>query len=389
MLEQTISVLSRQTAVAFVSLGLLVGVSCSKKQAPGAPPPAPVRVAAAEIAAVPVEMRAIGTVEPSASVSLKPRVTGMVTRVQFQEGQDVAEGDVLFTLDRKPFEVALREAEANVGRAVAEAASAEAEARRYAGLAEAGVGSRQDAEQRLAAAKALRAAVAAMQAAVAARRLDLEYTTIKAPIGGRTGAVLVREGNLVRANETDLVVINKIEPILVSFTIPEKELRSLQQYMASGELPITAAPPEDPNAKGDRGTITFVDNAIDPTTGTVRVKGTFQNADKRLWPGQFVQTQVTLATRADALVVPAMAVQRGQVGPYVFVVGQDLVAHMRPVTPGDRAEGQRVIITNGLAAGEQVITDGHLRVVPGAKVSIQPGNAPAADAGAAGPEGRP
>jgi len=389
MLGQTIKVLSRKTAAALVGLGLLVGVSCSKKQTPGGPPPAPVRVALAEIASVPVEMRAIGTVEPAATVSLKPRVTGMITRVQFQEGQDVAEGDVLFTLDRKPFEVALREAEANVGRAAAEATNAEAEARRYAELAEAGVASRQEAEQRLAAAKALRAAVAAAQAAVGARRLELEYTTIKAPIGGRTGAVLVREGNLVQANQTDLVVINKIEPILVTFTIPEKELRALQQYMASGELPITAAPPEDPNAKGERGTITFVDNAIDPTTGTVRVKGTFQNAEKRLWPGQFVQTQVTLATRADALVVPAVAVQRGQAGPYVFVVGPDMVAHMRPVTPGDRVEGERVIIDSGLAPGDQVITDGHLRVVPGAKVSIQPAAAPAADAGVAAPVGQP
>jgi multidrug efflux system membrane fusion protein len=363
-------------------------VSCSSKKGDqGAPPPAPVRVAVAEIAAVPVEMRAIGTVEPSASASIRPRVTGLVTRVAFEEGQSVAEGDVLFTLDRKPFEVALREAEANVARVSAEAANAEAEARRYAELAEAGVAARQEAEQRLAAAKAARAGVQAGQAAVAARRLDLEYTTIKAPIGGRSGAVLVREGNLVRANETELVVINRIEPVFVTFTIPEKQLRSLQEYMSRGDLPVSASPPEDPSAAGDRGTITFVDNAIDPTTGTVRVKGTFPNLDKRLWPGQYVQTLVTLATRADALVVPATAVQRGQAGPYVFVVGPDMIAHLRPVTPGDRAAGERVIVNSGLSAGEQVITDGHLRVVPGAKVSIVPTAAPGADAGVAPAEG--
>lgn len=349
----------------------------------------------AEKASVPVELQAIGTVEPSSSASIKPRVTGLITRVAFQEGQDVAEGDVLFTLDRKPFEVALREAEANLGRANAEAANAEAEARRYEELAQAGVGSRQEAEQRLAAAKAQRAAVAAGYAAVAARKLDLEYATIKAPIAGRTGAVRVREGNLVQANQTELVVVNQLQPVFVTFTIPEGELRTLQQYMSAGELPITVKPPEDPKAEGDRGTLAFVDNAIDPTTGTVRVKGTFPNQERRLWPGQYVQAMVTLTTRSDALVVPSAALQRGQAGPFVMVVGPDLVAQMRPVQPGDRAQGNRMIIDSGLAAGEQVITDGHLRVVPGAKVSILPPDGPGAsaaaspDAGAAlpGPQG--
>lgn len=352
------------------ALALLLSlVACSSKEAPPGPPPAPVRVATAERASVPVRLRAIGTVEPSSTVSLKPRVSGQISEVLFEEGQDVAEGDALFQLDRRPFEVALREAEAELTRSRVQAENAHAEAERYRTLVEAGVASREQAAERRTNAGALAAAVQAGQATVAARRLDLTYTTIRAPIAGRTGAVLAREGNLVQANETTLVVINRLRPIFVSFTIPEQDLPELQHYLAQGQVPVTAAPADAPDA-GERGILTFIDNEVDRATGTVRVKGTFENRDLKLWPGRFVEVVVTLTTREDALVIPAAAVQVGQEGAYVFVVGPDATAEMRLIEQGARVDGERVVVERGLAAGERVVTDGQLRLTPGAKVSV-------------------
>jgi multidrug efflux system membrane fusion protein len=352
-------------------LGLLASCDArnNKKAGAGGPPPAPVRVAIAEIATVPIQLQGIGTVEPLANVSLRPRVTGLITEVMFQEGQDVQEGDVLFVLDRRPFEVALREAQANFDQARTQAANAAAEARRYVELAAAGVASRQEAEQRQAAATAQAAAVEAQAASVAARRLDLEYATIRAPISGRTGAVQVREGNLAQANETELVVINQIQPVTVTFTVPEQGLRQLQEHMARGDLPITASLPDDRDLV-EEGAVTFVDNAVERATGTVRVKGTFPNEELLLWPGQYVETVVTLETRPNALVVPSAAIQTGQEGTFVFVIAPDQMAHMRKITVGERVEGNRAIVDEGLSAGEQVVIDGQIRLVPGAKVSV-------------------
>jgi multidrug efflux system membrane fusion protein len=354
--------------------------ACSRKPAPEPPPPAPVRVAIAELTAVPVELSAIGTVDPSATVTVQSRVTGLITHVAFQEGQDVNAGDVLFTLDRRPFEAALREAEAVLQKDLAQAENADAEAKRYAALVEAGVATRQDAEQKRAAAHALAATVKADRAAIATRKLDLEFTTIRAPISGRTGAVLVREGNLVRANDTNLVVINRVQPVFVSFSVPEADLRELMHYMAQGPLPATASLPQS-NEPVAQGQITFVDNAADKTTGTVRVKAVFPNQDLHLWPGVFVQVRATLTTRQDALVVPAAALQSGTSGPFVFVVAPDDTAEMRAVTTGERVAGERVVINSGVTAGEKVVTDGQLRLFPGAKVTILPGAAPAIDGG--------
>ncbi|MDI1444241.1 efflux RND transporter periplasmic adaptor subunit [Polyangium sp. 6x1] len=366
----------RRALLLVLALALLAPACSRERKGPAEPPRAPVRVAFSEVATVPIELSAIGTVEPSARVSLRPRVTGLVTAVKFQEGADVAEGDVLFVLDKRPFEVALREAESNLERSRTQAANAEAEATRYEELAKAGVASRQDAELRRAEARAAAAAVDAFRAATVARRLDLEYTTIRAPMTGRTGSILVREGNLVRANESVLVEIVRLAPAFVSFAIPEASVPALQQAMAnsSGPLPVSAAaaPSGDAGAtgNGEHGTLSFIDSTIDRATGTLRLRATFDNTSRSLWPGQFVQATVRLGVQEGAVVIPAEALQTGPSGTFVFVIGGDDAAQMRPVQPGERVTGGRIIVQSGLAAGERVVTDGQLRVQPGAKVTI-------------------
>ncbi|MDI1482530.1 efflux RND transporter periplasmic adaptor subunit [Polyangium sp. y55x31] len=379
----------RMRAFLLVLAVVLLGPACSgERKGPAEPPKAPVRVAFSEVATVPIELSAIGTVEPSARVSLRPRVTGLVTAVKFQEGADVAVGDVLFLLDKRPFEVALREAESNLERSRTQAANAAAEAARYEELAKAGVATRQDAELRRAEARAAAAAVDAFQAATVARRLDLEYTTIRAPIAGRTGSILVREGNLVRANETVLVEIVRLAPAFVSFAIPEASVPTLQHAMSSssGPLPVSAAaaPSGDAGApsNGEHGTLSFIDSTIDRATGTLRLRATFENTSKTLWPGQFVQATVRLGVQEGAVVIPSEALQTGPSGTFVFVVGADETAEMRPVQPGERVAGGRIIVQSGLSGGERVVTDGQLRVQPGAKVTIV-GEGPASPAGAA------
>jgi len=345
-----------------------------------------VRVAFYEVATVPNEITANGTVEPSARVSLRPRVTGLITAVKFQEGADVAEGDVLFVLDRRPFEVALREAESNLERSRTQAANAAAVAERFELLAKEGVASRQDAELRRAEARAAAADVEAFRAAAAARRLDLEYTTMRAPMAGRTGSILVREGNLVRANETVLVEIVRLAPAFVGFSIPEANVPTLQGAMAgsSGPLPVSAAVAQGGDAgtfaSGVQGTLSFIDSSIDRATGTLRIRATFPNEERSLWPGQFVQATVRLGVREGAVVVPAEALQTGPAGTFVFVIGEDQTAQMRPVQAGERAEGGRIVVQSGLSGGERVVTDGHLRIRPGGPVTIV-GEAPAKAAG--------
>ncbi|MRG96112.1 efflux RND transporter periplasmic adaptor subunit [Polyangium spumosum] len=352
---------------------ILLAPACSRERSgPPEQPRAPVRVVFSEIATVPIELSAIGTVEPSASVSLRPRVTGLVTAVKFQEGADVAAGDVLFLLDRRPFEVALREALSNLERSRTQAANAKAEADRYEELAAAGVASRQDAELRRAEARAAVAAVEAFRAATAQRRLDLEYTTLRAPIAGRTGSILVREGNIVRANETVLVDIARLAPTFVTFTLPEASVPALQEARANATEPLPVLA-EVSGGHSAEGILTFVDNTIDRATGTLRLRATFDNDDRALWPGQFVQATVRLGVRQGAVVIPSEALQTGPSGTFVFVVGADETAQMRPVQAGERAPGGRVLVQSGLAAGERVVTDGHLRIRPGAPVTIVDG----------------
>ena len=330
----------------------------------------PVTVGSVVQKSMPIEISVIGAAEPFSSVAIRAQTTGQLTRVNFTEGDDVTEGQVLFALDRRPLESALQQAQANFDRDVAQAANAAAQAKRYQDLAERGIATREQVDTSRTAMTALNATVDADRAAVENAQVQLQYATIAAPISGRTGALMVHEGNLVRANDTTpLVVINQVAPISVSFAIPEARLPELKRYMAIGSLRVTATPPHD-EAPAAVGRIAFVDNAVDQTTGTIRIKGTFQNTDRRLWPGQYVNVVVTLTTDPKAIVVPSVAVQEGQQGQFVFVVGADQTVELRPVVVG-RTSATETVIESGVKPGDTVVTDGHLRLVPGSRISIK------------------
>lgn len=386
----------------FVFLGLLL-CGCGKRQAPaaaGAPPAVPVSVAQVERASVPTELKVVGTAEASAIVQVKSQVAGELMRVGFTEGGNVAKGDLLFEIDPRPFEEALRQAEAAAGRdkaliAQAEAALArdaaqarfaESDAARYAELQKAGVVSRAQYDQSRTGADVARetaratqasidSARAALQADVSAidsARLNLAYCRIQAPISGRTGNLLVHAGNLVKVNDVPLVVIHEVSPIFVNFNAPEQHLATIRRLSATGSLAVQAVPRDTPN-RSALGHVAVIDNVVDFSTGTIHLKGVFDNRDGLLWPGQFVDVILTLDTVRDATVAPAEAVQAGQRGPFVYVVKADRSVENRPVTPG-ATYGNRTIIEKGLAPGETVVTDGHLRLFPGARIrTVDPG----------------
>jgi multidrug efflux system membrane fusion protein len=319
---------------------------------------------------MPIEISVIGTAEAFSNVAIRSQITGQLETVNFTEGDDVQQGQVLFTLDRRPLELALREAQANLERDTARAENAAVMAKRYEDLAKRGIATREQVDTSRAYMNALNATVSADKAAVENATVQLDYATIKAPISGRTGALMVHEGNLVRANDTTaLVTINQILPISVAFAIPEARLPDLKRYMARGSLRVTASPPND-EGPAAVGRIAFVDNAVDENTGTIRIKGTFPNSDRRLWPGQFVNVVVTLTTDPDAIVVPSVAVQTGQQGTYVFVVKPDQTVEMRTVTV-NRSSGTQTVLTGGVQSGDTVVTDGHLRLVPGSRISVK------------------
>jgi multidrug efflux system membrane fusion protein len=319
---------------------------------------------------MPIEISVIGTAEPFSNVAIRSQITGQLEKVNFTEGDDVQQGQVLFTLDRRPLELALREAQANLERDTARAENAAVMAKRYEDLAKRGIATREQVDTSRSDMNALNATVSADKAAVENATVQLDYATIKAPISGRTGALMVHEGNLVRANDqAALVTINQIMPISVAFAIPEARLSDLKRYMAGGSLRVTASPPNDEGPPAV-GRIAFVDNAVDENTGTIRIKGTFPNSDRRLWPGQFVNVVVTLTTDPDAIVVPSVAVQNGQQGTYVFVVKPDQTVEMRSVTVA-RASGTDSVIATGVEPGDTVVTDGHLRLVPGSRISVK------------------
>jgi multidrug efflux system membrane fusion protein len=292
--------------------------------------------------------------------------------VTFREGDDVKKGQVIFTLDRRPLETALDQARANFQRDTAQAANAKSQAQRYQDLAARGIATKEQVDSTMTASAALEATLEADRATVEKATVQLQYATIAAPISGRTGALMVNEGNLVRANDVaPLVVINQVTPIYVSFGIPEARLPELKRYMAQGSVKVEALAPNDTGAPSV-GRITFVDNAVDPTTGTIRIKGTFPNETRHLWPGQFVNVSVTLMTEAHAIVVPTPAVQTGQQGQYVFIVKPDQTVELRTVTVA-RAADDETVIKQGLKVGETVVTDGQLRLTPGTRISVKPG----------------
>ncbi|MFI5284619.1 MAG: efflux RND transporter periplasmic adaptor subunit [Candidatus Dormibacterales bacterium] len=376
---------------------------------------------------VPVQIRANGSVQAIATVTVMSQVDGQIFRIHFTEGQEVKQGDLLFTLDQRPLEAALGQAEANLGRDTAQLEQAEAalaqsvaaekqaeanlardaaqlenanvQARRYKELIDDGAVSKEQYDQvrttavamdatiqadeaavtnakaairsAQATTETIRAAIKADQAVVENARVQLGYTVIRSPFDGRTGNLLVHVGSAVKARDTNspLVVINQIHPIYVSFSVPEQSLADIRKYRAAGSIRVDALIPGQ-EAAPVRGELAFVNNTVDPTTGTIQLKATFPNSDNRLWPGQFLNVLLTLTTEPNAVVVPSQAIQTGQQGPYVFVVKPDLTVEMRSIAPGLALDGE-TIVQKGLAPGEKVVTEGQIRLVPGARVEVK------------------
>jgi multidrug efflux system membrane fusion protein len=332
--------------------------------------PVPVTTASVMQKSMPVELSVIGSAEPVNTVAIRSQTTGQLTAVNFTEGDEVSKGQLLFSIDRRPLEAAVEQAKANLARDEAQATNAATISKRFQDLVDRGIATRAELDTSKASLSALNATVAADRAALENAQVQLEYATIHAPLSGRTGALMVHEGNLVRANDTaPLVVINQIMPIQVAFSIPEARLPDLKRYMARGALRVLATPPND-DAPPAVGRISFVDNSVDPATGTIKVKGTFANADRRLWPGQYVNVTVELTTEKDVTVVSTQAVQAGQQGPFVFVVKPDQTVEMRTVVV-TRTAAAETIIASGVTPGETVVTDGHLRLVPGSRISVK------------------
>jgi multidrug efflux system membrane fusion protein len=330
----------------------------------------PVLVATAIQKAVPVQIRAVGNVEAYTTVSVKRQVTGVLQQAHFKEGQDVKKGQLLFTIDPRPLEAALKQAEANLARDAAQLKNWREQVKRYAELVEKQYVSREQYDQIKTNADAAESVVDADKAAVENAKVQLSYCYIYSPVNGRVGSLLVNEGNLVRVNDgAPLVVINQINPINVTFAVPEQHLADLKRHMAGGRLKVDARFQSD-EGRPEQGLLAFVDNAVDRSTGTVKLKAEFSNQERRLWPGQFVNIALTLATQADAVVIPSEAVQVGQEGQHVFVVKEGKLVEVRPVTLGTTNEGE-AIITKGLAVGEQVVREGQFLLGPGSRVEVK------------------
>jgi multidrug efflux system membrane fusion protein len=332
----------------------------------------PVTVAKATVKSVPVQVEVIGNVEAYSNVSVRTQMAGEIERAYFTQGQDVKKGQLLFTLDRRPFEATLSQLEANLARDQAQLANAQAQAERNNKLFQAGIISKDQYETVRTTAQAQGASVRADQAAIENAKVSLSYCSIYSPLDGRTGSYQIYPGNIAKVSDTVLVVINQIHPIYVAFAVPEQYLAEVKEYQARGPLAVEAQVPNDPRPPA-QGQLTFTDNAVDTATGTIKMRATFQNPDNRLWPGQFVNVVVRLSLQPNATVVPAQSVQTGQVGKYLFVVKPDLSADLRPVVVGETVQGETVI-EKGVAPGETVVTDGQLLLAPGSKVEIKKGS---------------
>ncbi|MEO8881230.1 MAG: efflux RND transporter periplasmic adaptor subunit [Gemmatimonadaceae bacterium] len=344
-------------------------VACGKE----APPPTaavPVTVGKAELRTVPYALQANGTVEPMQTVAIQPQVGGIITKILFKEGDEVKAGQPLFEIDSRTYRATLDQAQAVVARDKAQLASASSDVSRYGALVDKNYVTAQQMEQVKTTEASMQATLASDQAMAQQARLNLQYATIRSPISGRAGSLQVRVGYLAKvAAATPLVTVNQIHPILVRFAVPAASLQRIRQY-ASTTLPVSARPANAPGTSS-AGTLSFVDNAIDTTTGTILLKGTFENKDGALWPGEFVTTSLQLFQQQGAIVVPTQAVVQGQNGNYIFVVNADSTATQREITI-DRAAGDVTIISQGIKPGEIVVTDGQLRLNTGTKVQIKP-----------------
>lgn len=318
---------------------------------------------------MPVSVNTIGTAEALSTVELRAQITGQLSEVGFAEGDEVRAGQLLFALDARPFEAAVQQAQAILAKDNAQAVNAQAQRVRSEDLMERGIIARNDYETAVATASALQATVEADKAAIETARLNLAYTRIVAPVSGRTGALMVHPGDLIRANDTTpMVVINQIAPIAVTFAVPGDLLDEVRRHQAAAPLTVSATPKGAQTAA--EGKVSFIDNQVDRQTGTIKVKGTFANADRRLWPGLFADVALRLKTDPRAVVAPAAAVQTGQQGQYVYVVKDDQTVELRPVTVA-RTNGDEAVIGSGLKGGETIVLDGQLRLTPGAKVTAK------------------
>lgn len=347
---------------------LVLAVACGGKTAERAPT-VPVSVSPAVRIDAPAVVAANGVVEPVQTVAVEAQVGGTLTEVSFQEGGEVSEGQILFRIDPRPFEAALRQSEAALARDRAQAQNAQREAERYKALVAKDYVTQSQAEQAQAQAASLVATLQSDSAAVENARVNLGYTTIRAPIGGRTGSLLVRRGNLVKPNGGPLVVINELQPILVRFPVTARSFLALRKRVATGPVPVRVTA-SDSTVLPEQGSLTFLDNAVDSLTGTVTAKARFNNSSRALWPGEYVRVAVQLDVRSGAIAVPTTAVLNGQEGTYVYVVDAEKNAHVRTVTPG-QAVGDLTVIERGVQPGEQVVVDGQSRLVPGAKVDAK------------------
>jgi len=334
----------------------------------------PVLVATAVQKSVPLQIRAVGNVESMSTVSIKSQVTGVITKSHFKEGDNVKKGQLLLTIDPRPLESTLKQAEAALARDTAQLQNMREQARRYAELVKKQYVSQEQYDQIRTNADAAEAVVQADMAAVENAKVQLSYCYIYSPLDGQVGTILVTEGNLVRSNDAaPIVVINQLVPINVTFSVPEQNLPELKRHMAGGKLTVDAAFPAD-EGRSERGVLSFVDNAVDRSTGTIKLKAQFDNRDRRLWPGQFINVALTLTTQGDAVVIPAEAIQVGENGQHVFIVKPDKRVEVRPVTVARTTEGQ-AIIAKGVAPGEQVVREGQFLLGPGSRIEIKEANA--------------
>jgi membrane fusion protein, multidrug efflux system len=378
----TTSARSRFISVASIALAaVLAGTAAThfaadggakEEKRPVGPPAVPVSVAVASERDMPVILRAIGNVDAYSTVAIKARVDGEIEEVNFREGQAVRKGDVLFRLDARPFEAALRQAEANLARDKASRDQARSQERRYFDLLEKHFVSKEAYAQISTAAETAEAALKASQAAVETARLNVQYCTIRSPIDGFVGRIMLQLGNLVKANDTNpLVVINQVKPIYATFAVPEQRLGEIRRHMADRPLEVTVRSADARHAPLATGRLVFVDNAVDVSTGTIKLRAEFENRDLALWPGQFVNVALKLYDQLHAIVVPSVAVQTGPQGEFVFVLKPDATAEVRKIAVS-RTEGDLTVVAQGLAKGERVVTRGQLRLAPGVKVVVRP-----------------
>jgi multidrug efflux system membrane fusion protein len=368
---------SRRSFIAVACLLIIAGVAAvafrfapgSRAAQPKVAPVVPVSVAPVVSKTVPVRLRAIGNVEPYTTVAVKARIDGQIVAVHFKEGQQVRTGETLFEIDRRPFEAQLAQAQANLGKDRALLDHANDQEKRYKDLLEKKFISPDAYAQIKTNAETAAAQLRADEAAIESAKLQLGYCTIRSPITGYTGKIQIQEGNLVKANDTNpLVVINQVVPINVSFSVPEQSLSAVRKYQADGELQVTAQVP-NAGVAAVSGRLSFIDNSTDASTGTIKLKAEFPNTDKALWPGQFVDVVLTLTHQDNAIVVPNTAVQNGPNGQYVFVVKADHSVELRDIKIA-RSEGDTSVLASGLKPGETVVTVGQLRLAPGTKIAI-------------------